>query len=252
MPYTLITIPFSHYCEKARWSLDHHGLGFEERAYLPLLHLAGAMPAGQRSVPILQAGEKTVGDSTDILHFCDQVGRGTRLFPPTPLDEAQPDAIEAWEEEFDRRLGPAVRLAIYAVLLEHPSYTRDFMVSSGKGWQSPVMHFGFGAVRLAISKSYNITPERNQRARGRIDDLFARVAQTLADGRPYLAGDTFSAADLTFASLAGPLVAPPEYGAPLPPLATAPDDLRRLIDDFRATAAGEFVMRLYRERRAQR
>ena len=250
MPYTLITIPFSHFCEKARWALDHHGLGFEERAYLPLLHLAGAMPAGQRSVPILKAGVQTLGDSTDILHFCDQVGSGTRLFPATPLDEAQPDAIEAWEEEFDRRLGPAVRLAIYAVLLDHPRFTRDFMVSSGKGWQSSVMRLGFPAVRRAISTSYGITPERTQRARGRIDDLFARVAQTLADGRPYLAGDTFSAADLTFASLAGPLVAPPEYGAPLPPMEEAPDELRRLIDDFRNTAAGDFVLRLYADRNA--
>lgn len=143
-----------------------------------------------------------------------------------------------------------MRLAIYGVLLDHPRFTRDFMVSSGKGWQSSVMRLGFPAVRRAISTSYDITPERTQRARGRIDDLFARVAQTLADGRPYLAGDTFSAADLTFASLAGPLVAPPEYGAPLPPLDEAPDDLRRLIDDFRNTAAGEFVLRLYQTRNA--
>ncbi|WP_146618200.1 glutathione S-transferase family protein [Lujinxingia litoralis] len=251
MPYALITIPFSHFCEKARWALNHHRLGFEEQAYLPLFHLIGALPSGQRSVPILKAGEKTVGDSTDILHFCDQVGSGTRLFAERSLDDAEPDAIETWEEEFDQRLGPAVRVVVYDVLLAHAAYTRDFMVESGPGWQRQAIRPGFGMLRQAISKSYAITPARAQRARGRIDDIFARVAQTLADGRPYLTGDTFSAADLTFGSLAGPLVSPAEYGAALPPLEGAPDALKRLTEEFRATAAGEYLLRLYANDRIQ-
>ena len=36
MTPTLITISFSHYCEKARWALDRCGIEFRERANLPL------------------------------------------------------------------------------------------------------------------------------------------------------------------------------------------------------------------------
>jgi glutathione S-transferase len=35
----LHTIPFSHFCEYARWSLQRAGVEFEERASLPGLHL---------------------------------------------------------------------------------------------------------------------------------------------------------------------------------------------------------------------
>ncbi len=42
------------------------------------------------------------------------------------------------------------------------------------------------------------------------------VAELLADGRPYLCGERFGAADLTFAALSAAIVVPPIYGVPLP------------------------------------
>ncbi|MCW3023116.1 MAG: Glutathione S-transferase family protein, partial [Conexibacter sp.] len=33
----LVTIPISHYCEKARWALDRAGVAYEERRHLPAL-----------------------------------------------------------------------------------------------------------------------------------------------------------------------------------------------------------------------
>jgi glutathione S-transferase len=36
---TLYTIPFSHYCEVARWSLEAAGEPFEEAPFLPGTHL---------------------------------------------------------------------------------------------------------------------------------------------------------------------------------------------------------------------
>ncbi len=34
----LITIPFSHFCEKARWSLDVAGVAYREEGHVPGLH----------------------------------------------------------------------------------------------------------------------------------------------------------------------------------------------------------------------
>lgn len=35
----LLTIPYSHYVEFARWSLDHHRVEHEERPYAPVQHV---------------------------------------------------------------------------------------------------------------------------------------------------------------------------------------------------------------------
>jgi Glutathione S-transferase, N-terminal domain len=35
---TLVTIPFSHFCEKARWALDHARVSFREEGHPPGLH----------------------------------------------------------------------------------------------------------------------------------------------------------------------------------------------------------------------
>ena len=37
-----------------------------------------------------------------------------------------------------------------------------------------------------------------------------QVDDLLADGRPYICGRRFTAADVTFAALGGPMVAPPQ------------------------------------------
>jgi glutathione S-transferase len=72
---------------------------------------------------------------------------------------------------------------------------------------------------------------------------------TLADGRPYLVGDTFSVADLTFASLAAPLLLPPQYGGSLPHIDDVHVDMRRTVLDFRATRAGRFALAMYEKHR---
>lgn len=40
---------------------------------------------------------------------------------------------------------------------------------------------------------------------------FVQVDDSLANGQPYICGSSFTAADLTFASLAGPMILPPGY-----------------------------------------
>lgn len=67
-PYRLITIPPSHYCEKARWALETAGVDFREERHPPLLHLRSVRAAGGRhSTPVLRGRGVVVTDSTDIL-----------------------------------------------------------------------------------------------------------------------------------------------------------------------------------------
>jgi len=52
---TLVTIPFSHYCEKARWALDYTGYDYVEEGHVPVLHRIAVKLATSpcTSVPVL-------------------------------------------------------------------------------------------------------------------------------------------------------------------------------------------------------
>jgi glutathione S-transferase len=79
--------------------------------------------------------------------------------------------------------------------------------------------------------------------------VFDAVAARLADGRRFLVGDRFSAADLTFAALAAPIVLPAGYGSPLPPLSALPAAMVCEVERLRAHPAGGFATRMYAEER---
>lgn len=84
----LVTIAFSHYCEKARWGLEHFGVEYRDLRTLPMFHFFGVMGAtafrgGRRdrastrwSTPVLITGEGTrVHDSAEILvYLSDRYG----------------------------------------------------------------------------------------------------------------------------------------------------------------------------------
>src|SRR5258708_6655248 len=66
---TLVTIPFSHFCEKARWGLDRAGVRYVEEGHMPGFHRLAVRRTGSRrtSVPVLVVDGRAIGDSTEIL-----------------------------------------------------------------------------------------------------------------------------------------------------------------------------------------
>ena len=107
---------------------------------------------------------------------------------------------------------------------------------------APVMAF-------LMRRGMNITPVSAERSLDRVREVFSGVSARLADGRCYLAGEAFTAADLTFASLAAPAVLPPGYGSPLPAMDELPADMLMVVEECRATPAGEFALKIYRDLR---
>ncbi len=248
VPYRLITIGPSHYCEKARWALDFVGAPYREEKHPPIIHWAWSLSSGGgRTVPILIVGERVIGDSIDILHFLDErVGEGRRLYPVEPEHRAE---VEALEERFDTRLGPHTRRVAYFYLLPHrPLVMAAVLPEVGTG-QRVVFRLGFSFFRWLMRRGMNINPASVDRSIDYVRRVFTEVDEQLADGREFLVGGTFTAADLSFASLAAPLLLPSQYGAPLPLLQQLPETVIGLITEFRSSAAGEFGLRLYREHR---
>lgn len=95
-----------------------------------------------------------------------------------------------------------------------------------------------------------MTPERALQAYEQIRQIFETVGKLLADGRPYLVGNRFSAADLTFAALCVVVVTPPEYGDAALALSNLdmPPKMAEEVCAFRAMPAGVFALRLWRDR----
>jgi glutathione S-transferase len=103
--------------------------------------------------------------------------------------------------------------------------------------------------RRLVSAAYKITPERAQRSLERVRAIFGQVDERLRDGRRFLVGDRFSAADLTFAALAAPVVFPIECRAAHPALDAVPAPMREEVLRLRETAAGQFALRLFSQER---
>lgn len=244
----LIVIPFSHFCEKARWALQWHRLDFREEGHAPVLHiLAARWAGGRRTVPVLVDGERVLADSTDILGYADEHGDPARRLYPEPADGLE--RVQELEDLFDRRLGPHTRRLAYYHVLKQTELSRATMKADIGTFESFVLSAACPVVTGMMRRALRIDDEGARRSKSRVDEVFSTVEGTLSDGRPYLAGDRFTAADLTFAALADPLILAPESPAPLPALEEVSEPLRRLVESYRAHPAGRFALRLYREMR---
>jgi glutathione S-transferase len=247
-PYRLITIPPSHYCEKARWALDYAGISYHEEGHPPLLHrLAVKLAKGKRSTPVLVAGKVVLPDSTDILQFIDvEHADGWR---PYPTDSQLRVEAEELEEIFDTRLGPHTRRIAYFHLLQDNKLFLDSVLAGVGGFERIVFKALAPAVKKVMRLGMKIDDEGAERSLGYVQNIFETVGELLADGRSYLVGKKFGAADLTFAALAAPVLLPRNYGSPLPSLDEVPAELLAQIEDFRSSPAGDFALRIYRDHR---
>ncbi|HWH92777.1 MAG TPA: glutathione S-transferase family protein [Baekduia sp.] len=242
----LVTIPISHYCEKARWALDRAGIAYEERRHLPAIHhVAVRRAGGKRTAPVLVCPDgMVVGESADIVVWADAraASQDARMIPSDPALAAEAHALA---DDYDERLGPATRLWVYHRMFDHPDVVAESMTAGVPAWERhafKVANRVLGKVlarMLVINDASAVEAERTFRA------IFAQVDARLADGRRYLVGDGFSIADLTFAALAAPLIAPPHYGVPLPSVDRLPPGMVDVVREHRETRAGRHALAMF-------
>jgi glutathione S-transferase len=246
----LVTIPISHYCEKARWALDRAGVAYEERRHLPALHRMAVRKAGGKlTAPVLVCREAGVlSESADIVVYADQRA-ATPAARMIPEDPALAREARALADDYDERLGPATRLWVYHEMFDHPDLVQASMTDGVPAWQRQAFRVGNRALGKVIGRVLVINDATAVEAEKTFRSIFAGVGARLADGRPYLVGDRFSIADLTFAALAAPLVAPPEYGVRLPDVDQLPPGMVEVVREHRETRAGRHALAMFATQR---
>jgi glutathione S-transferase len=267
-PARLITIPVSHYCEKTRWALTRLQVPFGEERHMPPFHRMATrqvadrsdqLPAtadhlsplnrfvvqqvGGQSVPVLITPTGIFRSSEAILQYADAIAPDDlKLYPTNPQQRQQVDQLV---ESFDTQLAPAVRLWTYSYIMDRPDLVRSLWCEGVPWYEAMLFPVVFGWMRSNVMQMYDINETSAIAADQTIGQIFDTVDGLLADGRSYLVGDRFSAADLTFATLAAAMVMPDGYGVKFPAIAQLPNRMGDRIQALRVTAAGKFVLRLY-------
>lgn len=243
----LITIPFSHYSEKARWALDRAGLPYEEDAYLPLLNIPATRRAGGKTVPVLVTDAGTFTDSTDILGYVDeQAPKDRKIWPENEVDRQKAKDLEDF---FDRGLGKGARVFAYYYLLADRPKALKILGSRLSTRDRAVFRVLLPGLSKLIARAYKVNDEGAQRALDKIHEAFDRADAALAEGGKYLVGDTMTGADIAFAALAAPVLCPSGHPAFEVAMHDLPMAMQPEVKRLRARPSGQHALRLYAKER---
>lgn len=247
----LITIPISHYCEKARWALDRAALDYREERHVQGIHRVAARRAGGgNTVPVLVTPDGVMAQSEDIVTWVD-----ARLEAEQRLLPAEPDAraeVLRLSRRFDGDLGIHGRRLIYVHMLGARQLALPFNNQGVPGWEDRTARHAWPMMSRFVARALGIRPGievEDERIVWRELDF---AADQLSQNGPYLCGRRFTAADLTFAALSAPIIVPPVYGVALPQPEVLPPATAALVRGAREHPAGAYALKLFAEHRRER
>jgi glutathione S-transferase len=241
-------ISVSHYSEKARWALAWKGIEHERREPPPPAHMALALwwsKGRSKTFPVLELDGERIMDSATIIGALEAHSPKPPLYPEDQLERRR--ALDL-ADYFDANLGPAARHLGWHHLRRDRERLEELSTGTLPG---PLRGFGparraaalyagtFAGLRFGIGSD-----EGEAAARSTILAAADRLESEL-DGREYLAGGSFSVADLTAAALFYPVVQP--AGAPLLP--EPPETVRPFLAELRERPFWAWVERTYERHR---
>jgi glutathione S-transferase len=246
----LVTIPISHYCEKARWALDRVAMPYREERHVQGIHrLAARRAGGGSTVPVLVTPERAIGESEEILAWVDaHTPLKHRLFPE---ESAARRDVERLCRRFDAELGPRARRLTYVHMLAQRDLVLRFNDTGVPAWEDRVVRYGWALIVPFLNHALEIHPGVEIEDEAVVWRELDHVAELLADGRPFLCGERFGAADLTFAALCAAVIVPPIYGTALPQPDVLAPQTAALVRRAREHPAGRYALELFAEYRRQ-
>jgi glutathione S-transferase len=244
----LVILQPSHFCEMVRWALQRYSIAVDVDTQAPGFHSLATKGKGSTPCLLLPDGSFK-DDSTLILRWIDEQAQSSsrpKLFP-----KDCEEAVLAECTTFGSGLGVDSRLVVYAYGLDStPIY--NALLANCPWWQQALMAGGvWYIVKAEMRKGMKISNENGRAAIDRLRLEFERISKLLEDGRQFLHGGRFTAADLTFTSLAAPILGI-TYGDH--PVFNDPNDvpveIKDIISELRATPAGTFALRIWETQRS--
>jgi len=205
MSAKLYEFPVSHYCEKARWSLDYKGVAYRRQTLLPGLHirqLPSRLP--DSTVPVLETKDVLIQGSDQIINYLEQA------YPDRPLTPTEPDLQQQsleWEQFAATRIADPLRCFYYHYLLDAPKTLLPLFCANGPWYGPLVMKLGFRQLARRMRAAYQINQRTAQLAMRVVDKAIKKLESHLTD-KPFLVGERFTRADLSVCALISPLVLP--------------------------------------------
>lgn len=285
---TVVALPYSPFCEKIFWAYDRAKVPYGVRTVFQGFFPTTLAEFSAASVPIVvvegeedtktKAPRRTVviKDSKDALHaLCDEQGQAW-LYPPVGSAQGpktqQRDVRQLESTLFGDSFGKAVARIVYHHMFSEEEDGKHGGALLKRVWKVDVTPFErllceplYPACRWAMAGGMGLSLRKDCAAlKGfvkTVDEVFEKVSEMLAENEKMQSGGSssgyicgtpgLSAADITFASLAYPLVLPDEKSDVF--LSWDRDELpaafREEVRRRRASPAGQFVLRLYREER---
>lgn len=257
----VLTIPYSHFVDFARWSLRFAKVEHHEEALMP----------GQHILPVLSVRVASEEKHLSTTSSTDPTMRGKHAtgVPVAVLPDGGV-AVDSWsiathvaklsapEPELrkflDEELGPATRKFGYVNLLSDgmdESWT-GLLLHGTSWWHRLRFHLGLGAVlRNFFTKLYDTNnPSTWEKSKAEVSAALAAADRFLLTRQgPFFGGDKPSAADLAFAALAAPAILPDQYcGGEFKKYFDGllkEERLQAALEEFRATETGRFCLSLY-------
>ena len=245
----LYQFPLSHFCEKARWLLDHKELDYVAQNMIPGVHRAFAkLKTGQNSLPILRDKEKWIADSTQIALYLDDV------YPEHSLLRSdlklRKKALEI--NDLSNQLGVSVRRWGLAQALSESDEPLEIMIGE-KGYLRKFQKISKPLIKTLVSSSYQLDDEQVALAKENMHEIILQLNDQLIQNQArYLVGDRLGLADIAVCSMLAPLLeissTPWEREYHQPVSSEFVDYQNQLLD----LPIGQYVKRIYANERNAR
>jgi glutathione S-transferase len=249
---TLINSNTGAASEIARWVLDRNHILYANEMHAPWkIHSLADKAAGKKgkkNYPVLKMTDAFIYGIESIIMFWEK-----RCLPQDrllPEDKAQLDKVlDLYYQFTDDFFAGMIEKYMFNMLLTSPKLATKVLKQGIPFSEQDFFYMRLSGIKKTLNHNYELEENNTDECIAEIRKVFDKVNQLLADGRKYLTGDNFTLADLAFAAVAAPMILPEEYAGVLPTINEIPGAYCTLVEELRATPAGQFVFMLYQAHR---